>query len=270
MSASARGAARRALRFRCPSLVRIPGNQITDNLGSITPMRVTGHGGKEGRPQAGLKPEGVTRRSPRPGAHPRLPWRLRDYVEACAVILDATPPRRPSNIVYGTLSLNGDLLGQQCIFPVRKPMHRLVIYVRPPRLRLGVLLPANPKALGNTDIEQCVVGSEQPIDRRTLAHRSPCFIPGRCGISSISPTYQRANFRSTADRLESGSARLTASSRRSQRSSSKRIRRNGVPSGAITSAFLSLTAYPLMWVACSVSMPYDRDDEQEGGIQCQT
>jgi hypothetical protein len=35
-----------------------------------------------------------------------------------------------------------------------------------------------------------------------------------------------------------------------------RIRRNGVPSAAMRSAFLSVTAYPLMRVDCSHSMPY--------------
>ncbi len=35
-----------------------------------------------------------------------------------------------------------------------------------------------------------------------------------------------------------------------------RIRRNGVPSGAIVAAFLLVTSHPLMWVDCSYSMPY--------------
>ena len=62
------------------------------------------------------------------------------------------------------------------------------------------------------------------------------FGSGRLGISSMSPTYHLENRRMSTDRLESGSARLTASSRRSQRSSSMRMRRNGVPSAAMSSS----------------------------------
>lgn len=85
---------------------------------------------------------------------------------------------------------------------------------------------------------------------------------GRCGISSMSPTNQRANFRSTADRLESGSARLTASSSRSHRSSSSRIRRNGVPSGGMVSPFLSLTVILSCRVDCGYIIPYTEGHDQ--------
>ena len=83
-------------------------------------------------------------------------------------------------------------------------------------------------------------------------------LAGRCGMSSMSPTYQRAKRRRMADLFESGSVALAAFSRRSHRSSSMRIRRNGVPGGVMASPFLLVTPYPLMWVACSYSMPYAR------------
>jgi Family of unknown function (DUF6011) len=62
--------------------------------------------------------------------------------------------------------------------------------------------------------------------------------------------------RITSDRLSAGLARFTASPNCSHVLSSMRILRNGVPSGGMVSASLSVTAYPLIWFDCGPSMPY--------------
>lgn len=104
------------------------------------------------------------------------------------------------------------------------------------------------------DGKQRITAVQMFMDGRLAVHDAD--LAGRCGISSMSPTNQRANLRSTADRLESGSARLTASSSRSHRSSSSRIRRNGVPSGGMVSPFLSLTVILSCRVDRGYSIPY--------------
>jgi hypothetical protein len=166
-------------------------------------------------------------------------------------------PKCVGNIVARALGADCLHFSSKSGFPVGVPVDRLVMDMRPPRLRGGVLMPATVERLGYTDVKQHVVGIEEPVEGCLLTHLPvPRFGSGRVGNSSMSPTYQRANRRMITDRLASGSARLAASSSRCQRSSSMRIRRNGVPSGAILSAFLSVTAHPLMWVVCSYSMPY--------------
>src|SRR5262249_46449209 len=102
-----------------------------------------------------------------------------------------------------------------------------------------------------------ILGRRRASDR-ALAH-ARLLVGGRCGSSSMSPTNHRANLRSTTDRFESGSARLAASSRRSHKSSSIRMRLNGVPGCGMVSALLLAISYPLCakLLACSYSMPYN-------------
>src|SRR5258707_4047890 len=141
------------------------------------------------------------------------------------------------------------------------PGDHLVVDLRPPRLHFGVLLESQLEVLADPHVEQHVAGTKTAVEGRLALHLAPCG-SGRFGASSMSPTYQRANRRISAERFRSGSERLAAASSRSHRSSSSRIRRKRVAFLGMVSAFLSAllwsTGNPLTSLACRHSIDYSR------------